>query len=468
MDRNDVMDGERILSSLGLEPKNGKSQVPQPSANGTKPPAAEELGCFYDHARKGFWAKDHHGEWVEFTETQFKRLLRSRGLSSEIWPTPMLNQLEDKLLELQHSQSCHFAGEVAGWLPGLHTICGQRILVTKGPVIPAPKEKPWPTLKKLIAELLGDEQKHFHAWMQSALLSLKAGSPFRPGQLLAIAGPAGCGKSLLQGLVTELLGGRSAKPYAFLVGDSNFNAHLFRAEHLMIEDEPASIDMRARRHLAAAVKGLCVNTTQQFHRKGKEPIPMEPFWRLTITLNDDQDHLMVLPPMDDSLLDKVILLRARPASFPFDSDQLDARKLYRATLSAELPGYLFWLKRWRMPAELKDQRYGCKAYQNDALLKGLQDLDPEHKLWTLIQALGVVEPGQAWEGTAAKLELVLREKDRSGDISRILYYNTACGGYLAKLAKRYPANFQQLRHTKGLMRWRISADDELPDVELPD
>jgi hypothetical protein len=34
-----------------------------------------------------------------------------------------------------------------------------------------------------------------------------------------------------------MLGGPSAKPYHYMTGKTTFNADLFRAEHLMIEDE---------------------------------------------------------------------------------------------------------------------------------------------------------------------------------------------------------------------------------------
>ena len=56
------------------------------------------------------------------------------------------------------------------------------------------------------------------------------------------------GKSRLQNLITPLLGGRVANPYHYMTGKSNFNSELFGAEHLMIEDEPASTRIEARRN----------------------------------------------------------------------------------------------------------------------------------------------------------------------------------------------------------------------------
>jgi hypothetical protein len=38
---------------------------------------------------------------------------------------------------------------------------------------------------------------------------------------------------------------------------------------------------------------------------------LKPFWRLSITLNDEPENLLILPPLDESLGDKIMLLRAQ-------------------------------------------------------------------------------------------------------------------------------------------------------------
>ena len=38
-----------------------------------------------------------------------------------------------------------------------------------------------------------------------------------------------------------MFGGRAARPYQFMSGLTSFNSDLFEAEHLMIEDEQASL-----------------------------------------------------------------------------------------------------------------------------------------------------------------------------------------------------------------------------------
>lgn len=469
------MDGNKILSDL-----QSSGAVPTPRAAPSSPAAtgapnkrikAKEKApddIFYDQAGHCFWSVNGHGEWAELTEGQLKRELRYLGYSKDQFTDRGLTQVEHATRLIQLDKSVHFAGQVAGYFPGVYNVCNQRILVTRGPVIPKPVEGPWPTLERFLTQLLEDEVKYLHAWLKCSLMSLKAGSPFRPGQLLAIAGPAGCGKSLLQELITEILGGRVAQPYDYLSGATDFNGDLFAAEHLAIEDQVASTDMRSRRHLAAKVKMLTANRVQKNHTKGETAFPLAPFWRVTITVNNDHDHLMVMPPLDDSLIDKVIILLAHKVKFPFTGEGLEERKAYRAKLSTDLPHYLFWLRRWRMPESLQDPRWGCVAYQNAELKLALLNLDPEHKFWTMIQALGVVHPGHVgWTGSSIQFEIELRKKDTTGEIGRLLYYNTACGGYLAKLSKAYPDHVKALGKKKGQPQWQITIPDD--DYEpLPD
>ena len=87
-----------------------------------------------------------------------------------------------------------------------------------------------------------------------------------------LAGPRDCGKSLLQSLLTILFGGRSAKPYRYMTGETSFNADLFGAEHLVIEDEQPNTDIRARRNFGAQIKEFTSNPMQSCHGKFREAV----------------------------------------------------------------------------------------------------------------------------------------------------------------------------------------------------
>jgi len=425
--------------------KTKKAKTPAATpANEPPHKAPDAIDVYYDAGAKSFWAKNGAGEWQEVSKENLGLILRASWYSTSLKLTNSLTILESKLLEIIQHNCVHFAGKIAGWKPGLAAICGENVLVTRGPRIVAPKRGPFPLIKRFVAELLRDQGLYFYAWMKSAYNALREGAPFAPGQLLAIAGPVGSGKSLMQMLVTEMLGGRMSKPYRYLSGQTPFNGDMIASEHLCIEDEFAKTDIRTRRFFGAALKSLLVNKSQSAHPKGRPAFTTEPFWRVTMTLNDEPEALMILPPLDGDLADKVTLLQASEASKPYPSKELPTMAAYWAALKAEIPAYLAALARWEIPKEIRDIRYGVVAFHNAELLRKLTSLSPEVKLWQLILQCGLLDNAMmGWSGSSIDLEKELIERDRTGQLKDLLYYPTACGYYLARLAKSMPDNVER-------------------------
>ena len=445
---------ERILNKA----KEAKRPTTPASSDtpAAKPKASKEPLAYIDSAKNGYWTKNARGEYIPTAESSLRRILKYQHFQDIDDKVLQIAKIDKMLIELQQEHDVAFAGPIAGYRQGLHEICNQRVLVTTGPRLMKWTEGPFPLFQKLIDELLGDKKGIFFAWLKCGLRSLYSGAPFRPGQMLALAGPAGCGKSLLQNLLTEMFGGRSAKPYRYMVGDTSFNSDLFQNEHLMIEDDVASTDLRIRRHFGSQLKNMIANEVQSLHRKSRDALSMSVFWRVTITVNDEPENLMVLPPIDESLRDKITLLRARPATFPYGKDDIPGRNSYRASLSKELPHFMHWLRSYRIPDRLLNQRYGVAAYQEPELLRELEDLAPETKLWTIINDLRIWGiDNEPFEGTAAELEKMLLEKDKLGQVRSVLSYNSACGVYLKRLMIRYPNRISEKRsHSHGRI-WAI-------------
>lgn len=421
------------------KPTNGKAK----NSSTNEPPrtAPNAIEVFYDAGAKSFWAANGVGEWQQLTKENLGLILRANWYSTYEKLTNSLTILESKLLDIIQHHSVHYAGRIAGWPPGMAEICGEKVLVTRGPKIIEPKYGKFPHIKRFINELLGEQGRYFYAWMKAAYTALREGSPFAPGQLLVVAGPVGCGKSLMQMLVTEMLGGRMAKPYRYLSGQTPFNGDLIGAEHLCIEDEVAKTDIRSRRSFGDAMKAFIVNKQQSAHPKGREAFTTEPFWRLTMTLNDEPESLMSLPPLDGDLADKVTLLAASEASKPYPSKELPTMAAYWDALKSEIPAYLYAINKWEIPDDIREIRYGVKAFHNSDLLRKLNSLSPESKLWTLIAQSNLLDNTlSAWTGSSVDLEKELLERDKSGQVKDLLYYATACGQYLSRLAKSMPEN----------------------------
>lgn len=441
-----------------------KSEGGTRNAAGGGLPVAPE--AYYDSGRGCFWIADSRQAWVQLNETGVKRFFRSRGVSPLVGDDVFISPLDALVLEVQTARNVGYAGPLSGCSVGMREVLGVRVLVTDSPRMIEPVEGNWDTINALIMGLLDDEphDQEFYlcGWLKVAVESLRSGR-HRTGQALAIAGPSGCGKSLLQKLITELLGGRMAKPYQYMAGLTAFNAHAFTAEHLVIEDEAASSDIRARRAFGAHLKEITANEHQNCHAKNRQPVTLTPFWRLSITVNDEPENLMVLPPIDESLEDKLILLRAKRTPMPMPTETGAERRAFWNQLTAELPAFVDFLLGWEIPGELRSARFGVKHFHHPELLRAIDDLAPERRLLDLIDAelFGGGGDGEEWEGRAEALErrLTGAASNCAHEARRVFSYNSACGVYLARLAKKHPARVGR-RVREGATLWRLKPHRE--------
>jgi hypothetical protein len=69
--------------------------------------------------------------------------------------------------------------------------------------------------------MFGDQNNrqldYLYGWLRVGIEAVYSGTG-SPGQALVTAGPVNSAKSLTQGLITEIMGGRSAKPYLYMTG----------------------------------------------------------------------------------------------------------------------------------------------------------------------------------------------------------------------------------------------------------
>lgn len=438
-------------------------------ALGVNGAAEQNLHCCFDAGRNGYWLKNARGEWISLNETQIKRELRGRRISPKVREGAYTSPLDEALLDIQHNHDVHYAGALAGYDAGIHEIGSHRILVTESPQLIEPCKGDWSLIRTVTEGLLHDPDfnqiDHFYGWLKISYEALRA-RELRPGQALGIVGPRNCGKSLEQNLITQMLGRRSARPYQFMSGLTPFNSDLFEAEHLMIEDEQSSFDIRIRRNFGAHLKAITVIERQRCHAKNRIPVTLTPFWRLTISVNDEPENLMVLPPIDDSIEDKLIILRASRAPMPMPTATLKQRERFWETLVSQLPAFLYFLCEWEIPRELSSERFGVKHFQHPEILRQLDDLAPEFRLRRLIDE-SIVHPGDEWQGSADELERKLTEKDSATqyEARRLFSFNTACGVYLGRLAKRFPERFVN-KHTMRGNLWTIRGERTQEELSM--
>lgn len=401
---------------------------------------------YYDRHRKEYL---YHNKrcWISLNEGQFKKNLVSSGYSDKKQKHEELTEVDKKLIELREHNDVDYVGALAGYPKGFYNLDENKLLITNGPKIIYPKEGKFEVILKVIENLLVKEDDFtqfwfFVYWLKMAYESLVS-KCFRTGQILILAGEAASGKSLLQSIITEIIGGRSARPYKFMTDKTEFNADLFFAEHLIIEDEIAMVDIRSRREFGNKLKQFAANPEHRCRAMYRDAIVLKPFWRVSISLNDEPENLMILPPLDDSMLDKMIILRAYKKPMPMPTAKNEDRVKFWTTIKSELPAFIYFITKTEILEEFTDERYGIKQYHNDYIISELDQLSPEKRLLDLIDIVFFPDAIEAFEiinmieMTAHEIEMKLRDDNRiKHEVAKLLPYNTTCGTYLSRLAKK--------------------------------
>lgn len=428
--------------------------------------------CYYEISTGYYLVTNRENDWIPQTESQIKRRLKAAGVGRVNSDQTGLTQVDMALLHLQNTWSVAYAGPVAGYSRGLHIENNKKILITTEAHFITPWPGKWPKLYELIKGLLVyesiDQRPYLFAWLKLAYNALITGQR-QPGQCLVIAGPSGCGKSLLQKLITMILGGRSANPYPYMMSDKpgDFNSELFESEHLPIEDQAASNSTTIRRKFGQKIKELTVNDSQTCHAKYGERLCLRPIWRLSISLNDEPENLMILPPIDESIADKIILMRGYKAPMPMPTQTASQEAAFWLTLNEELPAFIhFLVNEFTIPDEMRADRYGMKEYHHPDVIAAINELQPETKLLALIDLAILSDSQPRWEGTSEMLEREFSESVHYQKQAHDLFteFPRACGTYLDRLRKKRPDRVRKIRTTPRNV-WEITKSHILPSSE---
>jgi len=465
----------RVKPGKKGEPATFEGGKTAPPNKGFDAPAiAEEMKLWWvDGAGEKFLLEMGDGRWAEWSEKKvIKRMRTLPGRMIALKPRDgeMVSEADQVILHVMEHRRVETAlPSLAGYPAGVHDCNWQRVIIKSSPRLLTPQKGEWETVKKLIDGLLGDEQSpYFHAWMKISCESLYLGGPgnFRPGQAVIFAGPADSGKSRIQHqVITGLLGGRSADPGAYMFGRSDFNNEMMGAEHLLMEDPVTGTLTKDRVFFGEMVKGIVVNDTTRLHRKREDALTGSPFWRLTISINDDPDKMRVLPMLTPDMKDKLFLFHIHKNALPMPTVTLEERAAFRAKIAAELPAYLHYLlEEHVIPEKLVGGRFGVKEYHCAHLSMELFDDTPAAELLTLIDA--------AEFDTAADLKRKLWElpepANRSGttntwrgqavDLEKLLLGD---GGYNSSVSREAKKLFGHNKGTRLLSRLKEDVADRV-------
>lgn len=432
------------------------------------------IDAYYDATRKGYWILDRDGNWMTIEKESLKMRLAQAGYSPRRAEGDAISAADAQILRIQDERSVNYVGAVAGYEKGLYEMSGYKVLVTHSarPLRASPGS--WCKIKAILEQLLVTQEQltHLYGWIKLGDISLTSGN-ITYGQALVLAGPKCCGKSLVQALITELYGGRAAKPYRFMMGRTEFNKELLGAEHLTIEDEAASLDLRTRRNFGAAIKLITATKEHSGHGKGKDAVTLQPFWRLSISINDEPENLSILPPIDESLEDKLIILKCSMAKMPMPTTNAIEEAAFWAALMEELPAFLYWIRHeFVIPPDFVAARYGLTHYVHPELLRIIDGLAPQTRLLALIDHSLFSSTQLERTDTTEELQRSLCDGPYQHEARQLLAFPTAMGTYLGRLAKSHPERVKKGTRRNDKQLWTLVADasaiDRACDIDGPE
>lgn len=455
---------------------------------------AGEMRLYWENeGGDNFWINNAAG-WSKWPLKALENLMTRHFVRAKKREGEFLSDAQQLLLYVrEHRCVDEVMSAISGYPAGRYELSsGHRVIVRYPPKLIEPKEGDWSVVKALIDGKLNlslgpskggpDQTPYFHGWMKTALEALITGGPgnFRPGQCCIFAGPRDSGKSRIQHqIVTGLLGGRSADPGPYLFGRTDFNGEMFSAEHLMMEDPASSTKTVDRVFFGEMLKQLVVNDTQRLHRKREDAMVVSPFFRTTISINDDPDKMRVLPLLTPDMKDKVHLFLISSSPLPMPTTTLDERAEFRRVIAEQLPAYAHWLLKEHEIAEARQSvRFGVKEWHHPALAMELFDDTPAAELLQIIDAAEFVAPdvampmklwemeskasnvGEFWEDTAIALERLLMGDDPRATCSlareaKKVFVHNKCDRLLARLDQDQPRRVSRHR-VNTERRWVIA------------
>lgn len=431
-------------------------------------------------SKKNYLYQTASGDFTFVDRTGARNYLISKGFSQKGPKAGRLSEV-DQIITQGESFPLGYAGPVGGRRAGLYQENGMRILVPRGPDLLKPEKGDWPTLASFLTSKFNqgleaeeggghgcfkEQFPFFLGWLSRAVGDLYThDGRFQPNQALVLCGRVNVGKNIIQDIVTEALGRRKADPFAYMEGTSGFNGELIEAEHWQVADQQTSTKYVDRARLAACIKQTCVNASMRVNAKFSQPINIEFFRRLTISLNDEPDALRVLPPLTPDFEDKLMILHVLPG-LPFGHGR--AFTTYRdwwPQVVAEMPAFVHYLAcEHAVAPEHHDLRYGVRSHKDPEIRRRINIQSPEECFLEIVDQCVFAVRTTTWIGTARELHQEIFSFSQSRELEIIGCTGpNKVGQFLAKLMIRRPERFEPSTTVNGLKRYRILP----PQVESP-
>jgi len=424
-------------------------------------------GVYYDG--QYYWAKDESGVWRSYSGQQISRRLSvmhglssesRRGAASEVatavttvenfrsvdgvfpclyLPDEVVEDNRQRYLNISRVSTFPISGQTRQWGDGFPWIAGY------------------------LTNLFDDQQRAvFLSWLGHFYNNARVGKP-RKGHALFVAGDVSAGKTFLSQFVIGTLMGGHQEASSYILGSTSFNESLFSAPVWTVDDATMSSDPKRHALYSQMVKKFVANPYQEFHPKFKKAVTHKFNGRLIVTMNDDATSVKMLPNIEHSILDKLVILKASKQKTNFSGAE--------ARVAQEMPAFADFVSGWQIPAELMTRpdevaRFGFNSWHHPELMETARDSSSSAGVLELLEMWRPQwfrkNSQPQWTGTATELLGELKATETvSSLVDRVAYSRNSLGTELQHLILQ-GCNWITFRRNNNTRTYSIARPEALP------
>lgn len=305
------------------------------------------------------------------------------------------------------------------------------------PMPPVPDPRSWgdgfPWVAKYLDKLWDrDQWVRYISWIAHFYQQALSGAP-STGLALFIAGDHSIGKNFSSNAILGQLFGGHGDASKYITGEDAFNKNLMDCPIWTCHDtRRASDNSNAQMAFTQQLKRVIADRELIARAMHKEGVDVPWNGRIVVTLNRDPESLRMLPDLEQTILNKVLLLRANdPKVGEFPSDEEVAR---------ELPFFGAYLRDFEIPAEIREARFGVRAWHHPELLEAAHAESATTSalevinIWRREHFTGCDPTATEWIGSATELLRLMLSLPGVEGIARGQFRNgTSLGRSLNKL-----------------------------------
>lgn len=359
----------------------------------------------------GYWT-EYNNTWAPYSRTDAQVHIKDAGCDPIKKKGKKLSEVEEVLLYTQRNRRVRAAVPLLFESQRVVEYNGRRLLNTSNKQVMQPADSGEPEQFPWIYDFVmnafdGDKngvpaREYFLAWFKRFYEGSLQKDP-QQGQSIVIAGEAHAGKSFISKWLIGMAMSGSCDASDILLGNTHFNEEAAHNAVWLCDDAVANGDMKTRQELAMRLKAMAAKPTVRYEPKFENAAELPFKGRVVVCCNVDPESLRVLPTMDGTIKDKIMLFRINPDYRPhfYSKNSENEQRIMN-----ELPFFLRWLLNYQVHPQVidnKNTRFSVHSFHHPSLIEEANSEQPEARLAEMIESLMEVIKGDYKPGQLAKL-----------------------------------------------------------------